>query len=876
MRLLAKLRNRVRRNQTERELDEELHFHVERRGEELLREAAQAGAELSAAEARRRALVELGGTQQIKEEVRAMRTGIWLETLGQDLRYAARQLRSNPGFTLAAIVTLALGIGATTAIFTVVRSVLLRPLPYPDAGRIMRVYQVSAQQNDMPFSPPNYVDLRNQSRSFSHLGAAAGATVILTGGEPERLDAVYASEPFLAALGVRPRHGRLLEAADEVSGAPPVALLSHGLWQRRFGSDPGIVGRALTINDTLRTVVGILPPGVEHPLAGDVWLPLQFEPDEMNQRFSMYLDVVARLAPGVRAQQAQAELDTLARYIEPLLPEKMPGFGVRATPLHEATVGEVRSTLLLLLGAVGFVWLIACANVANLMLSRAVGREREWAVRAALGAGRARLAAQLLTEGVLLALLGGAAGLLVGRWCVTGLLAMRPSNLPRLQEVALDPAVFAFAALISIAAGLLFGLTPALRVARPAAGEALKSGAQTSGLPHARMRGALVVLQLSLSLVLLAGAGLMLRTLWKLHSTPPGFDARNVLVADIFLPPGKYSTDPQRAAFLDKALNELRALPGVESAGATTNLPLSGTGMDYGLLIEGRPNPEGDDIRSANFRPVSAEYLSLMRIPLRAGRSIEGRDIAGAPEVVVINEAMARRFWPGDNPIGQRIRIARGREPAWREIIGVVGDIRHEGLHLAPRAEMYVPFAQQPMRFLRLAVRTAGDPRALAGALRQAVWAVDPDQPVSRVRTMEDVVAASISETRFYGSLLGAFAALALGLAAVGIYGVMSYAVASRTREIGIRLALGAQRGGIFRLVMARGARLAAFGIALGTGGALAATSGLEKLLYGVTPTDAATLASVAVLLAFVALLACWLPARRAMCVDPAIALRYE
>jgi putative ABC transport system permease protein len=390
------------------------------------------------------------------------------------------------------------------------------------------------------------------------------------------------------------------------------------------------------------------------------------------------------------------------------------------------------------------------------------------------------------------------------------------------------------------------------------------------------MRGALVVVQLSLSLVLLAGAGLMLRTLGKLLSTPPGFDAHNVLVADIFLPPGKYSTDPQRAAFLDQVLIKLRVLPGAESAGATTNLPLSGTGMDYGLLIEGRPDTEHGDIRSANFRPVSPEYLSLMRIPLRAGRGIEARDTAGSPEVVVINEAMARRFWPGENPLGQRIRIARGREPAWREIVGVVGDIRHEGLHLAPQAEMYVPFAQQPMRFLRLAVRTAGDPRALAGALRQAVWAVDPDQPVSRVRTMEDVVATSTSETRFYGALLGAFAGLALGLAAVGIYGVMSYAVASRTREIGIRLALGAQRGGVCALVMARGARLTAAGIALGIGGALAATTGLEKLLYGVTPTDAVTLASVTALLAGVALLACWLPARRAMRVDPAVTLRYE
>jgi putative ABC transport system permease protein len=399
---------------------------------------------------------------------------------------------------------------------------------------------------------------------------------------------------------------------------------------------------------------------------------------------------------------------------------------------------------------------------------------------------------------------------------------------------------------------------------------------QTAAPAHARLRGALVVTQLALSLVLLAGAGLMLRTLGTLLSTSPGFDPHHVLVADIFLPPVKYSTDAQRADFLEKTLAELRALPGAESVGATSNLPLSGTGMDYGFLIEGRPITKQGEIISANFRPVSPEYLSLMRIPLRAGRGIEAGDRADAPEVVVINEAMARQFWPGENPLGRRIRVARGREPAWREIVGVVGNIRHEGLHLSPRAEMYVPFAQQPMRFVRLAMRTAGDPRALAAALRQAVWKVDPDQAVSRVRTMDDVVAASTGETRFYSLLLGAFAVLALGLATVGIYGVMSYAVASRTREIGIRLALGAQRGGIFRLVMARGARLAALGILLGTGGALAATSGLEKLLYGVTPTDTLTFVSVATLLGLVALLACWLPARRAMRVDPAVTLRYE
>jgi len=858
-----------RRGERDSELDEELRFHLERRANELQREG------LSAGEARRRARVELGGAQQVKEEVRAMRTGFWLETLWQDLRYAARQLRKNPAFTAVAVLTLALGIGATTAIFTIVNSVLLRPLPYPEPERIVVVSQI-LKGEPVPFSPPNYVDFRDQNRSFAHFGAASSTTAILTGGEPERLDAVYATAPYLAALGIRPHAGRLLAASDELPGAAPVVLLSHGLWQRRFGSDPNIIGRLVRINDTPRTVAGVLPHGVEYPLRGDVWLPAQFEPEEMQQRFSMYLDVAARLNPGVTLAQAQSEADALGQRVAVLLPETVEGFGARVTPLHEATVGEVRSTLFYLLGAVGFVWLIACANVANLMLSRVAARERELAVRAALGAGRARLTAQLLTESLLLSLAGGAAGVVLGRWSLAALLALRPSNLPRLEEIGLDPMVFAFTAVISTLAGLLFGLTPALRAAQPAAGSTLKSGAQTSALPHARMRGVLVVTQFALSLVLLAGAGLLLRTLWTLVSTPPGFDPRNVLVADIFLPPLKYSTDAQRADFVEKSIAELRALPGAESVGAASNLPLSGTGMNYGFLVEGRRATKEGEILSANFRPVSPEYLSLMRIPLRAGRGIEAGDRAGAPEVVVINEAMARQFWPRENPVGQRIRVARGREPAWREIVGVVGNIRHEGLHLSPRAEMYVPFAQQPMRFVRLAVRTAGDPRALAAALRQAVWNVDPDQPLSRVRTMDDVVAASTSETRFYSLLLGAFAVVALGLATIGIYGVMSYAVASRTREIGIRLALGAQRGGVFRLVMTRGVQLAALGILIGTGGALAVTTGLEKLLYGVSPTDPATFASVAALLAVVALLACWLPARRAMRVDPAIILSYE
>ncbi len=869
-RLLATLR--VRRTATDRDLDDELRDHVECRVEELRGEG------LSAAEARRRALVELGGAQQIKEEVRSMRTGIWLEALAQDVRFAARQLRTHPGFTIVAIVTLALGIGASTAIFSVVNAVVLRPLPYPDADELVVVHQTALARaaEPIPFSPPNYVDFRDQARSFAHFGGAFWSAATLTGGEPERLEAAYVHASFLSALGMSPQIGRLLEKADEAHGAARVALLSYGLWQRRFGADPAVLGHILMLDDKPHTVVGVLPRGVDYPLQADVWMPLRFAPSEMQERFSFYVRVVARLAPGVSLEQAQSELDTIAQRLAQQRPDTNKGFGARLVSLHDHVVGDVRATLLYLLGAVGFVWLIACANVANLMLSRAAAREREMAVRTALGAGRARLAAQLLTESILLALAGGAAGLLLGRWCVAALIALRPQHLPRLDEVRLDPYVFGFAAGMSLLAGILFGLIPAMRAGRADWGLSLKVGAQTSVVRHARTRGALVVAQLSLSLVLLAGAGLMLRTLWALLSTPAGFDARDVLVADLLLPV-KYNEQVRRVAFMEAVLGRLAALPGAQSAAAVNILPLSGRQATQRFRIEGRPEAASQgDPPAANYRVVSADYLRLMRIPLRRGQGIDARDSAAAPAVVLINEAMARRYWPGENPLGRRITILRRGEPAFREIVGIVGDIRHAGLHLEAQPEMYVAIGQPLLAYVSLAVRTTGDPAKLASALREAVWAVDPDQPVSRVRTMDEVVAASIGETRFYSLLLGIFAALALGLAAVGIYGVMSYAVAARTREIGIRLALGAQRGTVFRLVLARGARLVAMGLVIGLTGALAATRGIEKLLYGVQATDALTFAAVAAVLALVALVACWLPARRATRVDPAITLRYE
>jgi len=801
-----------------------------------------------------------------------------------DVRYGLRQLRRTPGLTAAAVVTLALGIGANAAIYSVVEAVLLRPLPVPDPERVVVVEQTSREAEPLPLSPGNFVDFGARQDVFEAFGAASARSLILTGGEPERLTGANASPGFLEVIAGTPLHGRLLQASDAAPGAEPVAVLSDALWKRRFAADPGVVGRTIAINDQLHTIVGVAPPGLQYPEGAENWMPLVFERGELlpAERNSHYLEVVARLAPGISLERARGRLEGIAAQLGEEYPPSNAGFGARLEPLHDRIVGPVRFSLFLLLGAVGFVLLIACANVANLLLARASARRREMAVRAALGAGRARLVRQLLTESLLLAGAGGAAGLAIATWCLEVIRRLGPADVPRLAEAGVDPGVLLFAAAASVVTGITFGLAPALAGGRGELGEALREGDRAGERRSGkRLRAALVVAEMALAVVLLAGAGLMLRTVWALVAIDPGFEPRGVLTATFFMPASRYEGPPQRAAFAERALARLQTLPGVEMAGATSHLPLAGGQLTYGFAIEGRPElaAAGDSggMPEADFRAVTPGYLDALRIPLRAGRGVAPSDAAGATPVAWINEAAARAYWPGEDPLGRRIQIARGRgTPPWREIVGIVGDLRHEGLAVPPRPEVYVPFAQDPLPYFAVTLRTGGDPAALAVPLRAAMHEVDADQPVSRLRPMADLVAASTSGTRFQGTLLGAFASIALLLAAVGIYGVMAHAVARRTREIGVRMALGAARGDILRLVVGHGMRLAAAGITLGIGGALALTRLLRAQLFGVAPTDPATFVCVTLGLAAVALAACWLPARRATRVEPLSALRAE
>ncbi len=863
------LRKLLSRNRADRELDAELRAHLDALTDENIRVG------MSTTEARRRALLELGGLEQVKEYCRDQRRASWLDSLLQDARYALRQMRRNPGFTAVAILTLALGIGANTAIFSFVNAVLLRPLPFQEPDRVVFVSEWNLKRNaSTPFSPRDFADYRAQARSFGHFGATYSTNAVLTGGgDPERLQAASYTSGVLEALGVQPLIGRVIAPRDENAGAENVVLLSHSLWQRRFNAATDTLGRSVQINDKPHTVIGVLPRGAEYPEGTQIVLPVRFEPGEMQERASRYLDVVARLAPGVSLQQAQSEVQTIARRFSEQYPESNARVGAVIFPLHEFLVRDVRHGLLLLFGAVGFVMLIVCANLANLLLARATAREREMAVRVSLGAGPARLVRQILTETTLLAAIAGVLGFAAASWSMDAIRAISPQDIPRLAEVRPDLRVFTFALATSVLSGLIFGLFPALRAARSSPNEALK---ESPGADHSRnrLRAVLVATEVALSLVLLVGATLMARTLWRVMNTNPGFNPNNVLTADVLLPRPKYNDPIKSTEFVNRLLAGLRALPGVQTAAVASQLPLGGSFQSYGFLIEGMTQPK--EGMGANFRAISPDYLRTIQVPLLAGRLLEERDVAGAPEVVIINQAMGRRFWPGKNPIGRRIRIARGRQPAWREIVGIVGNLHHEGLHLEPQPEMYVPYAQQPMPFVRVAVRTSGDPMLLADGLRRAAWDADKDQPVTRIRPMTTIVAASASETRFYSLLLGSFSALALTLAAIGIYGVMNYTVARRTREIGIRMALGATRLHVGWWVLRNALFMVGVGVIVGLAGATALTRLLEKLLLGAPPLDQAAFGAAALLLLGVAVIAGWLPAHRAANVDPIVALRHE
>jgi len=796
-----------------------------------------------------------------------------METLLKDIRYGVRILLKRPAFTAVAVITLALGIGANTAIFSVLYAVLLRPLPYPDADRIVRIDETEGT-GGMGVSPPNFLDFRQQNGSFENIAAYSGGSLILTGGsEPLRIQSAEVSHDLFPVLGVSPLLGRTFSPDDERDEQNHVAILGFGLWQRRFGGDRQLVGKQITLDSKSYLVVGIMPPQFEFPIQTErveLWLPLVLTGNMSELRGAHYLDVVGRMKANVSLTQAHADTELIASRIAQQFPKLVPG-KTMVVPLKKDLVGEVRPYLLMLAGAVALVLLIATANVASLMLARAAERQKEIALRRALGAGRFRLLRQLLAESFTLSLIGGSLGVLLAVWGTELLISIGPADVPRLQTAHFNIPVFIFALLISLLCGLLFGLAPAWRSPAFDLYSTLKEGeGRTTTAPRQSLRKALVIAEVTLALVLLCGAGLLIRTLLKLNAVPPGFDPEKVLVAEVVLPKTKYPNDARQTAFFQELLVRIKSLPEVESAGGTSNLPMSGTNMVFLASVEGSPNGP----LPASFRSISSDYLRTMGIPLIKGRSFDDRDTASAPSVVVVNESMARQIAPGEEAIGKRIK--HGFKNQISEVVGVVGDVKYAGLDKETKPEMYAPLAQRPWPFLRVVVRAKSDPMNLAAAIRNELRAIDKDQPVDKITTMNAMVSASVAPRRFYMQMLGGFASLAFILASIGIYGVVSYSVAQRTREIGIRMALGARQNDVLRLVLAEGLTLTVVGLGLGLAGAFAATRVLRNLLFEVNPTDPVTFIVFSLLLGTVALLASYFPARRATKVDPLVALRYE
>jgi len=808
----------------------------------------------------------------------------WLADLLHDLRYAVRLQRKNPGFTIVAVIALALGIGANTAIFSVVNTVLLRPLPYKDPERLVMVWE-DASRHGYPRDTPaaaNYVDWRDQNQVFESMAAIADTSFNLTGaGDPERLEGRRVSANLFPLLGVDPQIGRVFTAAEDQPGAQRVVLLSYALWQRRFGGDPNIVGRALTLNGESHVVVGVMPARFQLPSSDDqAWVPIAFTQQETGNRGRHYLQVLARLKPGVSLTQAQSEMSTIAARLQQQYPQFNTELGAAVQPLQEHLVGDIKPALLILLGAVGLVLLIACANVANLLLARAAVRQKEIAVRVALGARRWRLIRQFLTESVLLSTLGGLVGLAIAYGGLVLLKAFIPENISQAREISIDLKVLGFTFLVSVVTGVVFGLAPAVQAARFNQIDTLKEGGRdaATGGGGKVLRGLLVTAEVAISLVLLIGAGLLINSFLRLRNVDPGFRTDNLLTMKIVLPQPKYAEIERRSAFYTGLIQRVQSLAGVRSAAVTTNLPLYRQGNSIGISIEGQPAPPPGQERIVVTRIISPGYFDTMGIPLLRGRQLTDQDTETTPNAVVISETMARRYWPGEDAIGKRIAAGRVRSPEdWIQVVGVVKDVRQFELTAEPRPQMYLSYRQAGFFDPRdLVVKTDVDPSSLAATVRKAVWEIDKDQPVSNIQTMEEILADSIARQRFSMLLLAIFAAVALVLAGVGIYGVMSYSVAQRTHEIGIRMALGAQTGAVLKLAVGYGMKLVIAGIVIGLISAFALTRVMSTLLFGVTATDPATFTLISLLLIAVAALASYVPARRAARVNPIIALRYE
>jgi putative ABC transport system permease protein len=801
-----------------------------------------------------------------------------MESLLQDLRYGIRSLLKRPGFTAVAVITLALGIGANTTLFSFVNGILLRPLPYKDPGQLVVLDENAPKQGIKSFgvSYPNFVDWREQNHVFQDVAIYQANTYTLVGaGDPEQLPGARISQGLFEVLGVAPELGRTITADEDRPETNSTVLISHALWQRRFGSAASAVGRSLTVDGRTRTIVGVMPSGFKFPETAELWVPMALN-EKLYTRNDHGLSAIARLKPGATLDQAQAEMNNIARRIEERNPVTNEGMGVDVYRLRDRLVGDSRQALLILLGVVAFVLLIACANVANLLLARSSARHQELALRVALGASRARIVRQLLTESALLSLLGAVFGLLLAAWGKNLLLASIPGDRPFWMQFDLDLRVLGFTFAISVLTALIFGVAPALQSSRPDLNEALKEGGRTGSTGHNRLRSLLVVAEVALSLVLLVGAGLMVRSFTKLENVASGINPENVLTLEVPLTQVKYPEKNQQSAFFHELIERVGALPGVSSAAAVSDLPLRG-GWGRSLTVEGRPVLSVGQAPMINHAVVTPNYFRTMGIPLLEGRDFTDADHDQATRVTIVDARLARQYWPGESPLGKRIRFGppESNEP-WHTIVGVAGTVRHARLDREGRQTVYVPYLQIPISGMAVAIRTSADPGSLANAVRGQVLALDKDQPIANVLTMNEIVSRSIWEQRFYAMLFGIFAAVALILAAVGIYGVMSYAITQRTREIGIRMALGAGQLNVLKLTLKQGMTLALTGVVFGLGAAFALTRLMSGLLFGVSATDLATFASIAGLLIGVTLLACYIPARRATKVDPLVALRYE